>query len=207
MTGSPDSLAICLFGAGGHGRGIAAQIAQITGVMPVFADGSLPVGTMIGEAHVHFTDLRDVAAHDLLITIGAADVRRKYQVEACALGCRLTTFIADPGQYFSPPPGLGTVVLSGAVVNAETRIGEGVIINNGAIVEHGCYIGDFSHIAPGAVVAGDAHVGADVWIGANATVLQGITIADGTTVGAGAVVTRDISAPGTYIGLPARKVE
>jgi acetyltransferase-like isoleucine patch superfamily enzyme len=42
------------------------------------------------------------------------------------------------------------------------------------------------------------------WIGAGVIVLPGVTIASNTVVGAGSVVTKSISAPGLYVGNPAR---
>jgi acetyltransferase-like isoleucine patch superfamily enzyme len=46
-------------------------------------------------------------------------------------------------------------------------------------------------------------IGNQVSIGTNATVLP-VTICDGVVIGAGAVVTKDISTPGIYVGNPAR---
>jgi sugar O-acyltransferase (sialic acid O-acetyltransferase NeuD family) len=198
--------AICLFGAGGHGRGVAAQIARLTDKVAVFADDGVAVGTALAGTVVSFAALEDIFDHALIVTIGNTVARRAVQTKAQNAGVPLTWFIADPRSYFSPPPGPGTVVLSGAVVNAETVVGAGVIINNGAVVEHGCHIGDFTHVSPGAVIAGDVRIGADCWIGANATVLQGVQICDHVTIGAGAVVNINIEAAGTYVGIPARRI-
>jgi acetyltransferase-like isoleucine patch superfamily enzyme len=46
-------------------------------------------------------------------------------------------------------------------------------------------------------------LGNRVSVGTNATVLP-VTICDGVVIGAGAVVTKDISTPGIYVGNPAR---
>jgi acetyltransferase-like isoleucine patch superfamily enzyme len=46
-------------------------------------------------------------------------------------------------------------------------------------------------------------IGARVSIGSNATILP-VTICDDVVIGAGAVVTRDITTPGFYVGNPAR---
>lgn len=197
----------CLFGAGGHGRGIAVQMARVTGRAPIFADERLSVGTELVGTTVRFSRLEEIADHPLIVTVGAAHRRRALQERAVTLGLTLTTFVADEDRYFGHPPGPGSVVLSGAVVNAEAEVGTGAIINNGAIVEHGCRIGAYSHIAPGAVIAGDVEIGPDVWVGANATVLQGLSICAGVVIGAGAVVTKTISAPGVYVGQPARRIK
>jgi UDP-3-O-[3-hydroxymyristoyl] glucosamine N-acyltransferase len=49
-------------------------------------------------------------------------------------------------------------------------------------------------------------IGNDVSIGSNATILP-VEICDHVVIGAGAVVTKNISMPGVYVGNPARKVK
>ncbi len=49
-------------------------------------------------------------------------------------------------------------------------------------------------------------IGNNVSIGSNATILP-VSICDHVVIGAGAVVTKDISDPGTYIGNPAKLLE
>lgn len=103
---------------------------------------------------------------------------------------------------------LGSMIMLGAksVVNPLVKIGNGVIINTGAIVEHECIIGDFVHIAPGAVIAGNVNVGDNSFIGAGAVIKQGINICHDVLIGAGSVVVKDITQPGTYVGIPAKKI-
>jgi len=48
-------------------------------------------------------------------------------------------------------------------------------------------------------------IGNHVYIGSNATIMP-IRICDHVVIGAGAVVTKDITIPGTYVGNPARKL-
>ena len=49
-------------------------------------------------------------------------------------------------------------------------------------------------------------LGNKVYVGSNATILP-VNICDDVVIGAGAVVTKDITEPGTYIGNPARKLK
>jgi len=49
-------------------------------------------------------------------------------------------------------------------------------------------------------------VGNKVYVGSNSTILP-VTICDDVVIGAGAVVTKDITESGTYIGNPARKLK
>lgn len=50
-------------------------------------------------------------------------------------------------------------------------------------------------------------MGQRVLIGAGAVVLPGVTIADDVTIGAGSVVPDNIVEPGTYVGMPARRIQ
>ena len=49
-------------------------------------------------------------------------------------------------------------------------------------------------------------IGDEVWIGRGVTILAGTNIGDGATVGANAVVTRDVPAGMTVVGIPARAI-
>lgn len=108
----------------------------------------------------------------------------------------------DPRASIGP----GTVVMHGAIVNTLAGIGAHSVINTGAIVEHHVEIGENVFVGPGAVLCGRVRVGSDAFIGAGAVINPGLSICGGAVIGAGSVVTRDITEPGTYAGVPARKL-
>lgn len=197
---------LCLFGAGGHGRVVGAIAARIWRADVIFGDGGRALGTLVDGIPVGVSDLSEVQDHHVIVTVGNTATRRKLQTRAQEQGLTCTHLIANPDGYFADAPGAGSMILTGAVVNPGARIGRGVIVNTGAVVEHDCIVGDFCHLAPRSVMLGDCSLGHDVWLGANATVVQGVSICANVTVGAGAVVTRDITEPGTYAGVPARRI-
>ena len=102
--------------------------------------------------------------------------------------------------------GEGTVVLAGAVLNADAAVGPHCIINTGAIVEHDYRVGACTHISPRAVLCGTVLVGEESHIGAGAVVRNNLRVCSHTVVGAGSVVVRDITEPGTYVGVPVRRL-
>lgn len=99
---------------------------------------------------------------------------------------------------------VGTVVMAGAVINADSKIGRHCIINTSCSIDHDNIIEDFVHISPGAHLAGKVFVGTYTWICTGATVINNINIRNNVIVGAGATVVKNINRPGIYVGTPAR---
>lgn len=102
--------------------------------------------------------------------------------------------------------GAGTVVMEGAVINADAQIGELAVINTGAIVEHDCHVGAGTHVAPGAILTGGVTLGSLAFVGAGATILPGLTVGAEAIIGAGAVVIRNVPAGETHAGIPAKQL-
>jgi sugar O-acyltransferase (sialic acid O-acetyltransferase NeuD family) len=103
--------------------------------------------------------------------------------------------------------GEGAVVMDGVVINSGTAIGQGAIVNTNSTIEHDVRLADWVHIAPGATISGGVTIGRFSMIGAGATVIEGKKIAAGCIVGAGATVVHDLTEPGVYVGVPARRIK
>ena len=54
---------------------------------------------------------------------------------------------------------------------------------------------------------GDVHIGDECYFGVRATVTNEITIVPRCKIGACACVIKNIDEPGTYVGVPAKKVK
>ena len=94
-----------------------------------------------------------------------------------------------------------------AAVLGNAVIGEGVLINSYCSVHHDADVGAYSELSPGSRILGNVTLGKMCSVGANAVILPGISVKDNVVIGAGAVVTKDITESGTYIGSPARKIK
>jgi acetyltransferase-like isoleucine patch superfamily enzyme len=102
----------------------------------------------------------------------------------------------------------GVVIGSQCKIQSHSFICELVTIGDHCFIGHGVmFINDT--FKEGSPAGGDkskwksTRIGNNVNIGSNATLLP-VQICDHVVIGAGAVVTKDISEPGTYAGNPAR---
>ena len=91
-----------------------------------------------------------------------------------------------------------------SVAHHNAKIGDYCILNTGAILEHDCEIGNGVHIMPGAVIGGNTFLGDYVTVGMNATILPKINIEEGAFIGAGAVVTKNVKKNQIVTGNPAK---
>lgn len=98
-------------------------------------------------------------------------------------------------------------IFSGVYINSQASIGEDNIINTKSIIEHEATIGNHNHIAVGATLCGRVKVGNFCFVGAGAVIVDKVSICDNVIIGANAVVTKDIVEPGTYVGVPGKKIK
>jgi len=103
--------------------------------------------------------------------------------------------------------GISNQIFAHAYINSYSKIGNNNIINTSSILEHEVVIGNHNHISISAKLCGRVSIGDNCLIGASATIIDKIVICDNVIVGAGAVVTKNITEPGTYVGIPARKIK
>ncbi|MCB1591454.1 MAG: serine O-acetyltransferase [Alphaproteobacteria bacterium] len=112
-----------------------------------------------------------------------------------------------------------TRVLTGIEIHPQAQIGKNLFIDHGTgvVIGQTAVIGDNVTIYHGVTLGGVGKVGtvdgkrhptveSDAIIGAGSQVLGDITIGEGAKIGANSVVTTDIPAHATAIGIPARVV-
>lgn len=129
-------------------------------------------------------------------------------VEPCNLyGCTI-----GDGCFVGP----FTEIQKGVVIAARTRVQSHAFVCELVTIGEDCFIGHGvmfinDTFATGGPARGrrefwrETQIGNRVAIGSNATILP-VRIVDDVVIGAGAVVTKDITAVGTYAGNPARLI-
>ena len=195
---------LVIIGASGHGK-VVADIAQLNGYTDiVFLDDNKSVTECAGYPVIGDTNV--VVDGDIFVAIGNTNVRQELMnrfIDHCQ------PILIHPSAIVAKDVkiGAGSVVMAGAVINPSTTIGRGCIINTSSSIDHDCVLGDFVHVAVGAHICGTVSVSDSVWIGAGAIVSNNISICDNCMIGASAVVVKNIVLPGTYVGMPAKKIK
>jgi len=202
---------LIIIGASGHGKVVADIAIKMNKWQSIaFLDDNESIKTsmgleIIGKTVDAFT-YRDDA--DFFVGIGNNATREKVQEQLSDAGMSVVSLIHPSATIGTDVEiGIGTAVAAGVVVNCSTRIGKGCIINTSSSLDHDNVIEDYVHISPGVNMAGTVKVGKGSWLGIGSIVSNNVNICSGCKVGAGAVVVKDITEPGTYVGVPVRRVD
>lgn len=103
--------------------------------------------------------------------------------------------------------GRGFIACQNTVFTCDIKIGKHCHFNLNSTVGHDFRIGDFLTVSPGAKISGNVTIGNRVYIGSNAVIKEGVTVCSDVVIGANAFVGKDILEPGTYVGVPAKRLE
>lgn len=208
MPAKDSRAGLLMVGASGHGL-VCAEIAELMGYSGIrFTDDDPCVGP--GFSHEIVGSVSNALTQRpcrFFVSIGNPAIRRSLTERFIAAGFTPVTLV-HPSAVISASAaiGEGSVIMPCAAVNAGASLGRGSIVNTCASVDHQCSVGDWCHVAVGAHLAGTVALGDGTWVGAGATVSNNVSVCADVMVGAGAVVVKDITEPGTYVGVPARHI-
>ena len=202
---------LIIIGASGHGKVVADIAIKMNKWQSIaFLDDDQAIKTskgleVIGKTADAFT-YKDEA--DFFVAIGNNAIREKVQEKLIEEGLNVVSLI-HPSAIIGTDVevGIGTAVMAGVVINTSTRIGKGCIINTSSSLDHDNVIEEYVHISPGVNLAGTVKVGKGSWLGIGSVVSNNVNICIDCKVGAGAVVVKDITEPGTYVGVPVIKID
>lgn len=198
---------VIIIGSGGHARVIADIVLKQGDRVLGFLDDNPEAKGAYGIPVLGRTDdYRLWPNARFLIGIGNSQVRQAIGEKLCDVVWHTAIHPTAAISTLGVSIGEGSVIMAGANVGTGARIGKHCIVNTHAVVEHDNIIGDFAHISVGAKLAGTVTVGDHTWVGIGATVSNNLSVCGGCMLGAGTVVVKDISQPGTYVGVPARRL-
>ena len=198
---------LMIVGSGGHATVVldAAKLMNIWDSILVLDQTKEGIALDVNDLYSNRHQYKPT--HDVFVAIGDNKDRENVMTQLTKEGFLFATII-HPSAVVAENVSIdaGTCLLAGVVVNPYVRIGKGVIVNTGARLDHHNHIGDFSHVCPGSVLAGDVTIGQRCFLGTGSIVSSQVLISEHVTLGAGCVVVKSITDPGTYVGVPARKI-
>ena len=205
---------LILVGGGGHCKSVI-EVAVSSGYQ-IFGILDMPntVGSRILDFEVIGTD-DDISKYvneaQFIITVGqikSVSTRIKIDHLIKAAGGKLATVIASSANVSRwATVGEGSVIMHGAIVNADAIVGQNCMINTMANIEHDSVIGNFCHISTGTMINGNVRVGDRVFLGSQSVTMNGITIAADCVITAGAFVAKNVEIAGIYAGNPVRLIK
>lgn len=213
-----------IFGAGGVARELAWIMSDVTldsafpeaGVPDAFvgSDDDWAEGMQIDGApvlrHRDIQEMSDVPVRAFLATGLPAVKMRIYDrlgdFRKLSFPCLVPASVPFDRRAGKTYFGRGIAVYPTASLTTGVRLGDFVHVNPCSTLGHGVKVGNFSTLCPGCNISGNVVIGKGCFIGAGAVIREGLCIADNCVIGAGAVVVKDISEPGTWVGVPARRL-
>lgn len=209
---------LVIVGAGDFGREVSWVAERINAQTPVWEllgfvdDGAAVQGrTVDGYPVLGPVSWLEAVTDELYVvcSIGTGRVRKQVMERVLANPHLRPAVLIEPAAIVgrNAQVGPGCVVCAGTVLAISSRLEAHTIVNLNCTVGHDTVLEPYCTVHPGSNLSGRVHVGACTDIGTGTKIIQGLAVCPGCTLGAGTVVVRDITEPGTYAGVPARRIK
>ncbi|MGB0154936.1 MAG: NeuD/PglB/VioB family sugar acetyltransferase [Verrucomicrobiales bacterium] len=203
---------LAIAGGGDLGRQIAHLAQQLGEYVPVLYDDTLE-NTSREEGLSIRGRISDIQKHfeNGEIDTFIMGIGYKHMTERHRLFLQLSNHIPPatlihPSATIDPTAviGPGTAILATCTIDLEASIGRNCYLNPGCLIAHHSAVSDNVFMGPKVTLAGFVEVSSHCFLGISTTVIDHTKIGENIQTGAGAVVTRNISDRGLYLGLPAK---
>lgn len=193
-----------LIGASGHAKVIIDILERNGQNIDCLVDANPSIKSLCAYEVEHDATF-DFNQKQAIISIGSNSIRKKL---AECLPCIFNIGI-HPQSILDTTVVVkeGTVIMAGAIINRDTKIGKHVIVNTSASIDHDCILEDFTHVSPNVTLCGAVYVGEGTHIGAGVVAIPNIKIGKWAVIGAGAVIIEDIPDFAVVVGNPGRIIK
>lgn len=193
---------LVIYGAGGHGRSLAALIQKMGNfdLIGFIDDGRVAGEEILGLPVLGGREkLTELAKEGVRLAVngvgGIGNLKSRLDVYDllaqsgfhCPTVIHPTAFIEDSAMLDE-----GCQVMPLAYIGTQVETGFGCTINTGVIVSHDCQLADYVNLSPGATLAGGVSIGEGSLVGMRATVNLNVRIGRRALIGNGATVKADI---------------
>lgn len=190
-----------IIGAGGFAREIKAHIGDYT--LKCFVDDQY---WKENTEYIYPLSEFDPNEYEVLVAIG--DPKDRFDmIQKLPNETKYFKYIHPSVQIlgYDVQIGDGSIICAGTILTTNIKIGKHCHLNLHTTIGHDCEIGDYFTTAPGAKISGNCKISDCVYVGTNASIKQKMSICGFSTIGMNAAVVKNITEPGTYIGVPAKK--
>jgi len=209
----PELPSLVIVGAGGLGRKVAALVEDINTSNPTWD----LTGFVDDDETLHGQSFMGYPVHggvdwlsredDVSFVIAIADGQVRQRIAE-----KLAPSTVRPASLLHPSLSIhrtasvepGSILLKEVATAVGFEIGPHAVLNLNCTIGHDSTLESFVTLHPGVHISGSAHLDTGVTMGSGSVVLPGIRIGPHATIGAGAVVTDDLPADCTAVGVPAR---
>ncbi|MEY8848621.1 acetyltransferase [Psychroserpens sp. XS_ASV72] len=208
---------IVIYGASGHGKMIVDIIQKNNDYNLIgFIDSYKPVNStvyghkVIGNLDAFSILIKKFNIEAMAIGIGDNDLRLRIYKDIKKIAPKIAFVpIVHPNAILAEDVVVpeGAVLMAGAIVNANAKIGKFCVINTKASLGHDSKMSDFSTLASGATVAGNVSIGYCSTICLSASISQGVSIGDYTTIGGSSLVLKSIGNKKLAFGVPIHTIK
>lgn len=199
---------ICIFGAGGSAKEtywIAKRCGYEIAALLDICDGGY-----YDQAPIKQESFFDKEKYNAIIAIGNSDLRQKITAKILDRYGNVFVSLIDPSVILLSQTikiGIGAIVAPMCVLTCDVNIGDFCQLNVSTNIMHDVVAGDFFTTAPGVHINGKVNIGNCVYFGSNSSTVEEISVCNNVVIGAAACVSKDIIESGTYVGVPAKKLE
>jgi sugar O-acyltransferase (sialic acid O-acetyltransferase NeuD family) len=210
-------LDLAIFGASGFAREVAVWAERATWHgcafrLIGFIDDLNPGGALRERPVMTLAEMATSHRPAFIVAVGDPALRERLARKAESAGLSAAPPLVHPSVEYDDGHvslGEGTVVCGGCTLTTDIAVGCHAQINLHCTVGHDVRLDDYATLAPGVHVSGKVVIGRGAYLGTGAVTVDGdyerpLMIGDRAVVGAGAVVTRDVPAAATVVGIPAR---
>lgn len=209
---------IVVYGAGGFGREVMWLIESTRDYSEKYnilgyVDDSLQLqGTeingqrVVGDTNWLQTFDKEIA---VVIAVGSSQARKSiYEKLRINSNISFPNIVADDVRISDYVKlGKGCIICNSCIITVNIEIGDFLISNLDCTIGHDTVLGDFVTLNPSVNVSGNVTLGDCTNVGTSTSIIQGKSVGEGTIIGAGAVVSTDLPANCTAVGVPAKPIK